>query len=469
VWLQLSVNLVRSGDDEPAYFMVQMQDITERKQMERELSHRAMHDDLTGLPNRALLNNRLEHAVGASRRTGKQIGLVFLDVDGFKDLNDALGHAAGDQLLVQVGERLAASVRPGDTVARFGGDEFVIVCADVTVDTMTALAGRIGDAMEPVFELEGRSVSLRASLGITISRPGSSAESLLSEADTAMYRAKELSRGGAAVFDESLRTRAAALLEGERSLRRALGQEEFHVYYQPVIDMRTEQAVGVEALVRWHTPDGRVVLPDEFIPMAERSGLIVGLGEIVLAQASAEVVRWNSRSPEAEPLWVSVNLSARQLGEAHLVELVDRVLTESGLPASLLHFEVAESVVMHDVDRSIEVLRDLRRLGVGLAIDDFGTGASSLAHLKQLPVDTLKVDRSLVANLGTDANGTSIVKAVIGLGRALGMRCLAEGVETGEQASALDELGCQLGQGYLWSRPLGPPDADLWAAARVRS
>ncbi len=444
-------------------------DITERKALERELEHRALHDDLTGLPNRALLNDRLDHALVASARTGSRTGVAMLDVDGFKLVNDALGHTAGDVLLVEVGHRLRATVRPADTVARFGGDEFVVVCEQVTVDAMTTMVARIIDAMTQPFVIEGREIALHASVGITISRQASTSQSLLSEADAAMYRAKELGRSRSAVFDDSMRTRAAALLEGSRALGLAIANRELVPYFQPIIDMATGHTVGVEALARWHQPDGRVILPSHFIPLAETSGLVVDLGELIMAQGAERVARWNAAPGRTDPLWVSVNLSARQLIDTRLDEVVAAILAECGLPPDLLHLEITETVVMQDISHAVQTLERLRRLGVHLAVDDFGTGYSSLAYLKQLPVDTLKIDRSFIRGVATSSDDASIVKAVLSLGGALGLRCVAEGVETAEQRAALMALGCQLGQGYLWSRPLAPADADAWAERQRRS
>jgi diguanylate cyclase (GGDEF)-like protein/PAS domain S-box-containing protein len=468
LWVQVNVDLARGATGEPLFFMAQLHDITGRKHIEAQLGHSALHDDLTGLPNRALLDDRLIHALAGAERGGSQTGVAFLDLDGFKNVNDALGHPTGDQLLVEVGHRLLASVRPADTVARFGGDEFVLVCEAVSIDAMVGLAGRVTESLGRPFHVGGRTVSLHASLGITVSRRGSTAAALLSEADAAMYHAKELGRGRAAVFDDSLRTRAAALLEGERALRDAVDRHELVAYYQPIVDLRTNIAVGVEALVRWHTPDGRVVLRDDFIPLAESSGLIIRLGEAVLAQATADVARWNAGQPASPPLWVSVNLSAHQLSGPYLGGVVTGILRRTGLPSSLLHLEITETVVMDDITHSLEVLHDLKRLGVHLAIDDFGTGYSSLSYLQQMPFDVLKIDRSFVRALGSAADDASIVNAIVGLAGSLSMGCVAEGVETETQQEALAEMGCQLGQGYLWSRPLPPDQAEVWARSRAR-
>ncbi len=468
VWLQANITLIRGTMEEPLYLMVQALDITARKRIELELEHRALHDDLTGLPNRALLNDRLDQALAAARRSGGRIGVAFLDVDGFKHVNDALGHGTGDDLLVELGRRLGMTVRPEDTVARFGGDEFVIICTDVSMDEMERLAARVSTALSERFEVGGHDIEVHASLGITVSDAGSSVQSILSEADAAMFRAKDLGRNQVAVFDDTLRARAAEYLDGEKALRLAIARRELVAYYQPIVDLATGRAIGVEALARWVRDDGVVVPPLQFIPLAESTGLIVRLGELMLEEAAATVAGWNRYRGEEEALWVSVNLSARQLTEPTLVESVRQVLDTTGLRPGQLHLEVTESVVMDDVRTSIVRLDEIRVLGARLSIDDFGTGYSSLAYLKQLPVDTLKIDHSFVDGVVDDADDRTIVEAVVGLGRALGLICLAEGVETADQRDALVHMGCQLGQGFLWSRPMPEDDARRWLSVPVR-
>ena len=462
VWLQANVTLIRGPAGAPLYLMVQALDITARKRMEYELEHRALHDDLTGLPNRALLNDRLEQALAVTGRTGGHIGVVFLDVDGFKNVNDALGHGTGDNLLVELGHRLCMAVRPDDTVARFGGDEFVILCADVTIESMELLAARIGAALSERFTVGGKDVEVHASLGITLSAPESTPQSLLSEADAAMFRAKELGRNQVAVFDDTLRARAAEFLEGEKALRLAIARRDLVAFYQPIIDLAAGRPIGVEALVRWIRPDGSVVTPDQFIPLAEATGLIVRLGELMLLEAVQTVAGWNAAGPSDQQLWVSVNLSARQLVEPSLLETVRHTLAASGLLPGQLHLEITETVVMGDVEASIVKLEQIRGLGVRVSIDDFGTGYSSLAYLRQLPVDTLKIDRRFVDGVVDEPDDLSIVEAVIGLSRSLGLTSLAEGVETDDQLQALVRLGCELGQGYLWARPMTADDALEW-------
>jgi len=466
VWLQCNVTLIRGAAEEPLYLMVQVLDITARKRIELELEHRVLHDDLTGLPNRALLNDRLEQSLASARRSGGQVGVVFLDVDGFKHVNDALGHGTGDSLLVELGHRLCSTVRPDDTVARFGGDEFVILCTDVGIGEMEQLADRIRTTMAERFDVGGNDVEVHASLGITVSLPESSAQSMLSEADAAMFRAKDLGRNRAAVFDDTLRARAAEFLDGEKALRMAIARRDLVAYYQPIMDLASDRPIGVEALVRWVRDDG-VVPPDQFIPLAEATGLVVRLGELVLLESAETVSGWSDHGWSADGLWVSVNLSARQLAEPSLVETVRHTLETTGLAPERLHLEVTETVVMDDVRESIVRLDEIRSLGVQLSIDDFGTGYSSLAYLKQLPVGTLKIDRSFVDGVVDDPDDRTIVEAVVSLGRALGLTCLAEGVETPGQLDALVRMGCQLGQGYLWARPMPAEEARTWLRDRL--
>ena len=358
-------------------------------------------------------------------------------------------------------------MRPDDTVARFGGDEFVILCADVDIEETEQLAERIGATMSERFDVGGHEVEVHASLGITVSVPESTVQSILSEADAAMFRAKDLGRNRAAVFDDTLRARAAEFLDGEKALRLAIARRELVAYYQPIIDLASGRPIGVEALVRWVREDGGVIAPDQFIPLAEATGLIVRLGELVLLESAETVSKWNADGAVDGGLWVSVNLSARQLSEPSLVETVRHALESTGLPADRLHLEVTETVVMDDVRESIVRLDDIRGLGVRLSIDDFGTGHSSLAYLKQLPVDTLKIDRSFVDGVVDDPDDRTIVEAVVSLGRALGLTCLAEGVETPAQLEALVRMGCQLGQGYHWARPMPADEARRWFEARM--
>ncbi len=432
-------------------------------EMSRENEHQALHDPLTGLPNRALLADRIDQALARGLRTDGAVAVLFLDVDLFKVVNDSLGHAAGDRLLREIGARLGRLLRAGDTLARFGGDEFVIVCEDQTIDEVPALADRVSEALADPFEFEGRTVTVTASVGIALAQGTTDAGTMLRDADAAMYRAKAAGRDRAVVFDEGMHEDAAQRLEAEFGLRRALDNGELQVHYQPVVDARSGLTVGFEALVRWNHPEFGLLPPDRFIPVAEETGLIVALGEWVLREAVRQVAAWRSAAVAHTDVWVAVNLSARQLRAPHLVTTLADCLSEVGVPASVLHLEITESVIMDDLPRTKETLEAIRDLGVLMAIDDFGTGYSSLSYLRRLPVSTIKIDRSFVDALdGPDASATTLVDAIVSMAHALGMEAIAEGVETPDQLRTLRELGVHLSQGYLWSRPLPSGQATDW-------
>jgi diguanylate cyclase (GGDEF)-like protein/PAS domain S-box-containing protein len=431
-----------------------------RKQSEEELAHQALHDGLTGLPNRALLLDRLEQAMARARRQEALVAVLFLDLDLFKVLNDSRGHAAGDELLQAVAGRLRDVIRPADTVARFGGDEFVVVCEGLANEVEARLMGeRITKAIETPFLLAAGEVFIGVSVGISLATGTDDADTALRNADAAMYRAKERGRGRVEVFDEKLRVRSRVRYETETALRRALDRGELVLAYQPVVAVADGRMAGAEALVRWHHPTQGEIPPDEFIPLAEEAGLIMPIGAWVLEEACAQTRRWIDARPDVS-FAISVNLSARQLLQPNLVDRVVDVLTRTRLDASNLTLEITESVLMEDVDFSIERLLGLKELGVRLAVDDFGTGYSSLSYLKQLPVDTLKVDRSFVDGLGTDPHDSSIVAAVVALAEALGLVALAEGVETRLHVAELRSLGCQFAQGFHYARPLPPAEME---------
>jgi diguanylate cyclase (GGDEF)-like protein/PAS domain S-box-containing protein len=455
-WAVVNVAPVHADDGEVEYFFAQVQDITDRKAMEDALEHLAVHDALTQLPNRTLLTDRLEHALEQVGRHGGGVAVLFVDIDRFKFVNDGMGHRAGDDLLTIVADRLRATVRPSDTVARFGGDEFVVVCEQLDGPwEATRIGARIARTIEAPMMIESREVVVTASIGIAIAAEGATADSLFREADSAMYRAKERGRARVEVFDEALRGRAAERLELEGALRRALVNGEFTLAYQPIVRLSDETIVGAEALVRWRHPERGLMSPAEFIPLAEETGLIVPLGAWVLSEALRQARLWHA---EGRPLEIGVNLSARQLMSPDLVGTVRRTLEESGIDPAYVHLEITESVLMDDVEYSIETLTALKELGIHFAVDDFGTGYSSLSYLKRLPIDTLKIDQSFVRGLGVAENDSSIVRAILGLGRALGMDLLAEGVEGPAQLAELKALGCDTAQGYLWSCPVAAAD-----------
>jgi diguanylate cyclase (GGDEF)-like protein/PAS domain S-box-containing protein len=433
-----------------------------RKRVEEALAHQALHDDLTGLPNRALLLDRLGQALARARRQQSTVAVLFLDLDHFKVLNDSRGHAAGDELLQAVAGRLRDVIRPSDTVSRFGGDEFVIITEGVSGgDDATLMGERITKAVEAPFLLSAGEVFVSVSVGIALAGDDATPETLLRDADVAMYRAKERGRARTEVFDEMLRVRSRARFETETDLRRAIERGELTVEYQPVVAVQDGTVVGAEALVRWQHPERGLVLPGEFIPLAEEVGLVMPIGAWVLEESCRQARAWVDSVPPGTPFTVAVNLSARQLLLPELVDLVVNALDRAELHPLYLRLEITETVLMEDVDFAIERLLGLRDLGVRLAVDDFGTGYSSLSYLRQLPVDLLKIDRSFVEGLGVDPHNSSIVAAVVALAEALGLFALAEGVETRLQVAELKSLGCQFAQGYHYAPPL--PAAEFGA------
>ena len=471
-WLQCRASVSEisgSGSSaRPLRIVGTVQDITEQKVAEDALAHQALHDTLTGLPNRALLLDRLTRALADSRRDA--VAVVFMDLDRFKWVNDSMSHSAGDELLVAVSRRLSGVLRPSDTLARLGGDEFVLVCEQLVAESQAfSVIERLTGALEAPFIIDGRELDVTTSMGLVVAPPGEARdpESLIRDADTAMYRAKEKGRARCEIFDEDMRRRASRRLEIQHDLRLGLQRGELQPWFQPVVDLCTGQVVGCEALVRWQHPTEGLLMPDDFIPHAEETGAIVPLGEALLVEACRQVALWNAARASSDQLTVSVNVSARQLGSAQLVETVEQALAVSGLPAHLLCLEVTESVVMEDVETSGAVLGRLRDVGVRTAVDDFGTGYSSLAYLLSLPVDLLKIDRSFVQALDVgEGPAVAIVRAISALADALGLAVLAEGVETDEHLAMLSALGVQQGQGYLWGKAV-PANQALWAAGPI--
>ena len=422
-----------------------------------EAVHQATHDALTGLPNRTLVLDRLTHALARSQRKTNALAVLFVDLDRFKVVNDSLGHSVGDEVLVQVAQRLQAAVRPGDTVARLAGDEFVVICEDVAEERdVIRVADRVAQAVAAPIPLYGRDTIITASIGIALASAETRAEDLLRDADVAMYRAKERGRARLEVFDQAMRTRMLRRLEIEHALRRALQEDAFTLHYQPTVHLESGRVISVEALLRWEHPEWGLVMPGEFVPLAEETGLIMPMGRWVLEEACRQLAAWRRLRPECADLNVSVNLSARQFADPNLADIVSGALSESGLSPSGLWLEITESVLMEEAQTTIETLRALRGLGVHLSIDDFGTGYSSLSYLKRFPVDVLKIDRSFVDGLGTDPEDEAIVTAVVRLAQALDLDVVAEGVETAEQLAELRRLGCTAVQGFYFGRPKPP-------------
>ncbi len=440
----------------------------ERKTFEDRLAYQAQHDPLTGLPNRVLFVEFLTLALARSARRQTTSAVLFLDLDRFKVVNDSLGHDAGDELMIKLATRLCAAVRPGDTVARFGGDEFTVLCDDLSIDDAREQAidvsRRLLEVIEAPIQLNGEDQHLSASIGIAIAGQFDSPETLLRDADAAMYRAKADGKGRWELFDEAMRSSARSRLETENALHRALEREELRVFYQPIIELAGGTVSGAEALVRWQHPDRGLVAPDAFIELAEETGLIVPIGAWVLEESCRQLMEWRAGGQVSETFTMAVNLSARQLAQADLVGQVAAALERTGAPPAQVCLEITESVLM--AETTIEAIDALRALGVNLSIDDFGTGYSSLGYLRRFPVDSVKVDRSFVDGLATDAEDSAIVAAVVGLGHALGLSAVAEGVETELQLIELGKLGCDRAQGFYFSPP---QPADVFASIIANS
>jgi diguanylate cyclase (GGDEF)-like protein len=430
-------------------------DISERKILEEQLRHRAFHDPLTSLGNRTLFRDRVEHAVVRSARSPQELAVMVIDLDGFKGVNDSLGHAAGDRLLKEVASRLRASVRPGDTVSRMGGDEFAILLEGTTEADAITVAQRIINRLRAPIEIEGKEIVAQGSVGISVGSTAEvGAEELQRSADLAMYVAKSKGKGRYAVFEPSMHKQAKAKVELESDLRRGLRERELVLHYQPIVELPTGRISGAEALVRWNHPERGMVPPMEFIPVAEESDLVVELGRYVLQDACREAKRFQAQYPTEPGFTISVNVAARQLTSPWLVREVERALEDSGIEPSTLVLEITEGALMGDTNAIIPTLHALKDLGVQLAIDDFGTGWSSLSRLRSFPVDKVKIDRSFVSEIMAAGEDAPIVAATIAMAHSLHLKVVAEGVETAEQLACLHHLECEEVQGYLLARPM---------------
>jgi diguanylate cyclase (GGDEF)-like protein len=440
-----------------AYRMAGSQtDVTVRREAEEQLVRDALHDSLTGLANRTLFIDRLERSISRISRDGDhKFAVLFLDLDRFKGINDSLGHEAGDQLLIAFARRLGACLRPSDTAARLGGDEFTILLEEPRDPyNATNVAQRILESLKDPFNLGNHEVYVTASIGIASSSVGyARPQDVLRDADTAMYRAKAKGKSRYEVFDPAMHARAVKLLKVENDLRRAIDRSEFEIFYQPIVSIDTNRIRAFEALIRWRHPELGLVSPNEFIPVAEETGLILPIGRWVLFQACKQAAEWNAAMPES-PVDINVNLSGKQFSQPDLHEQVIEALEKSGLPARHLILEITESVVMENPEATVATLHRLKALGLQLNIDDFGTGYSSLAYLQRFPVDTMKIDRSFVARVSQSAENCEIVRTIVHLAHSLNMKVTAEGIENAEQLSHLKGLKCENAQGYLFSRPL---------------
>ncbi len=437
-------------------------ELTERKRAEQQLAHTALHDPLTDLPNRLLFMDRLRHVIEHARRhKGYMYAVLFLDLDRFKVVNDSLGHNIGDQLLIESARRLTACLRSEDTVARFGGDEFVILLEDIQdASDAIQIAERIQNDLALPYDLGNHKVVIFVSTGIVLGEAGyEQPDDVLRDADIAMYRAKGQGLGRYKIFDSAMLDRVMSRMELENNLQKALEHQEFIVHYQPILDVRTNRIAGFEALVRWQHPIKGLIPPAEFIPTAEETGLIVPIGYWVLDEACRQIGIWQAQFPADPPLTINVNLSTRQYTQPDLIPRITDVLQKNKLDAGSLKLELTESLVIEDSESTSLTLSKLRGLGIQVQIDDFGTGYSSLSYLHTLPIDTLKVDRSFISRLGTNTNSSEIVRTILTLAHNLGMKVIAEGVETDEQLSRLKAMDCEYIQGFLFAKPVDNQEA----------
>jgi len=462
----------RDPEGKPYRIAGSLTDIEQRKTVEEQLAQEALYDSLTNLPNRAFLNDLLNRSFRRTkRRKDYAFAVLFVDLDRFKVVNDSLGHAAGDKLLIEVARRLKECLRPGDVVARLGGDEFLVLLDDIkdSSDT-TRVAERILTALQEPIDLAGREVFTTASIGIAVSEERlDGPEHLIRHADSAMYRAKARGKARYEIFDVAMHERAVSLLQLETDIRAAVHKKQFLLVYLPVVNMTTERITGFEALVRWDHPERGLVSPASFVPLAEETGLIIPLGRWIMEEACRQMAEWVDRYPKLTDLTVSVNLAAKQLRQPDIVAQVKSAVEESGLAPSRFKLEITETVLMDDPESNLEIVSELRDWGVLVQVDDFGTGSSSLAYLNRFRVDTLKIDRSFISQVGVPGEKSAVVQAMITLANQLGIRVIAEGVETPQQSERLVGFKCEQAQGYLFSQPLNAQEADELLAAEVKA
>jgi diguanylate cyclase (GGDEF)-like protein len=429
-------------------------DVTDRKQIQQKIQHLAYHDNLTGLPNRSLLQDRLAHAIQRAERNGKKVAVLFIDLDNFKNINDTLGHDVGDELLRQVSKRLQDSVRVEDTIARQGGDEFIVLLDGIDDNRgASVVAQKILNALRDAFVLGGGNQHVSGSLGIALyPEDGHDAQTLMKNADTAMFHGKSLGKNTYQYFTAQMNIAVKRRMTLESALRRAVMQKDFVLHYQPQVDIETGRIVAVEGLVRWESEDSGTILPGDFIPLAEETGLIGEIGEWVLREGCRQMKEWKGMG--LPPRRVALNLSARQFGDKNFLETIVRVLADTGLEGNALELEITESQVMRQTEGVILLLNKIADMGIHIAIDDFGTGYSSLSYLKRLPIQKLKIDQSFIRDITVDPNDTAITVAIINMARSLDLETIAEGIETAGQLALLKSKGCRLGQGFYFSEPL---------------
>ena len=444
--------------------VVSLADITELKEAERQISHQAFHDTLTNLPNRALFMEHLTMAVKrAKRRDDYRFAVLYLDIDRFKLVNDSLGHSVGDSLLGAFASRIQASLRDIDTLARFGGDEFVILLEDIeNSEYASGVADRLQQELKRPFMVEGKEVFAPASFGVVLNtKDYNQPEDIIRDSDAAMYHAKENGKAQYKVFDKTLHKKASHLLQRETDLRKSIHRNEFENHYQPIVDLRTSSLVGFESLIRWNHPQLGLIYPDSFISIAEETGLIVPITKLIAQQACEDLCHWQKQLKDQLKLTMNINISSKHFQSPTLLDEIKEILDKTGMPPEQLKLEITETALMEDADETIRLVHRLKDFGIKLVIDDFGTGYSSLSYLQRLPIDALKVDRSFVSRIKNEPDGNrNIVEAIISLAHRLNMIVVAEGVETEEQLAILLEMNCQFGQGYLFSKPLSKPNVD---------
>jgi diguanylate cyclase (GGDEF)-like protein/PAS domain S-box-containing protein len=444
--------------------VVSLADISELKEAERQIYHQAFHDTLTGLPNRALFMEHLSMAVKrAKRRDDYRFAVLYLDIDRFKLVNDSLGHSVGDRLIEAFADRIQESLRDIDTLGRFGGDEFVILLEDIeNYEYASGVADRLQQELKRPFMVKGKEVFAPASFGVVLNtREYDQPEDIIRDADAAMYHAKENGKAQYKIFDKTLHKKALHLLERETDLRKAIHRDEFENHYQPIVDLQTSCLVGFESLIRWNHPQLGLIYPDSFISIAEETGLIVPMTQMIAEQACSHLCHWQDQLQNELKLTMNINLSSKHFLSPTLLDDIKEILNKTGMPPEQLKLEITETALMEDADETIRLVHRLKDLGLKLVIDDFGTGYSSLSYLQRLPIDTLKVDRSFVSRIQSEPDGNrNIVEAIISLAHRLDMIVVAEGVETEKQLAILQEMNCQLGQGYLFSKPLSKPKVD---------
>ena len=455
LWASVNAHIVTGKTGETIHFEGTLEDISDHKRFEEQLLHQSLHDALTGLPNRALFSDRLSQAISRCSRQNSFFALLYLDVDRFKVINDSLGHALGDQFLLKLAERLRGCTREADTLARLGGDEFAVISEQVrSLSGATMVAERILEGMREPFTIDGQEIYSTVSIGIICCAGHcGTAEEVLRDADLTMYRAKSNGKARYEIFDNALQEQTIQLLTMETEFRRALAKNEFELHYQPIVDVNTGAVVTLEALLRWKHPERGYIPPLDFIPMAEENGLIVPLGWWVLEEACRQLAIFQARFPRPMPIGMSINISAKQFAQADLGQKLETLLSHSRVAPGTVELEITESVIMDRGEAAIGMLEELKSLGIKLYVDDFGTGYSSLSYLHRFPIDMLKIDRSFIREIDATGGHAEIVRAIVGLGRNLGLGLIAEGVETEAQLAVIRTLGCQLAQGFLFSRP----------------